>query len=322
MSVLIVGGAGFIGSHLQEALLKEGFGDIIVFDTLDRNSLKYTDLKPLLYSGDVRNRELLEQMIVKHRPEVVFNLASMTGIERVDADPINCMDINFNGTKNVCELALRYGVRKVIHFSSSEVYGECHSVSEEDETRLGAAGDPRWTYSASKIAADHLVSAYASRGGLNACIVRPFNIFGPRQTGHGAISHFIAWSLDGLPIKVYGDGAQVRSWCIVYDLARAVIQVLRRDLRGVINIGDPYTPLTINDLAEMVVSFCGSESEIRHVPKRPVDIMYRVPNIERAQKLLDWRPVWNFEDSLKHTVEWYRSIDYHKEEWRSSFDNN
>lgn len=322
MRVLIVGGAGFIGSHLQDALLKEGIKDIIVFDTLDRNSLKYTNLKPVLYQGDVRNRWFLEKIIKKHRPEVIFNLASMTGIEKVEANPIDCMDINFNGAKNVCEAALKYGVDKIIHLSSSEVYGECYNESEQDVTKIGAVGDTRWSYSASKVAADHLVFAYMTRRGLNTCIVRPANIFGPRQTGHGAISHFIVWSLDGFPIKIYGDGTQIRSWCIIYDFVSALINILKRDVEGLINIGNPNSFLTINELAERIIKICDSSSKIRYVPKRPVDIMYRVPNVNKALKILDWRPVWSFEDSLKHTVEWYRSIDYHKEEWRSSFDNN
>jgi UDP-glucose 4-epimerase len=132
MKVLLTGGAGFIGSHVIEQLLTEKIAsmkEIVVFDTLQHNSLKYSMLKPEIYKANVQNVAYLDYVVRHHAPDVIINLASTTGIENVEAEPVTCMNTIFNGVMNICKAALKYNVRQVIHFSTSEVYGECDDVT-------------------------------------------------------------------------------------------------------------------------------------------------------------------------------------------------
>jgi UDP-glucuronate decarboxylase len=140
--------------------------------------------------------------------------------------------------------------------------------------------------------------------------VRPANIFGPRQTGHGAISHFIVWALDNKPLTIYGDGSQVRSWCFVEDLTSAIAAVIEEEATGIFNIGNPYDPITVKALAEKIIKLTYSSSTLNYVPRRPVDIFHRVEDVDKAFDVLGWQPKWRFDDALKKTIQWYRSVNY------------
>jgi len=317
---LLTGGAGFIGSHICEALL-ERKEDLIVIDHFHRNALKFLPeaKKVTLFRGDVTDHSLMRNLVRSYRPEIIINLAAMAGIESVEAKPLSCIKTNVFGPYYLCELARENDVDKVIHFSTSEVYGpHADKVGEDEVTAVGPANDTRWAYAASKLAADHLLQAYNRQIGLKTIVVRPFNIFGERQTGHGAISHFIAWAIQGKDIRIYGDGKQLRAWCYVKDLVKAVLLLLEKDVTGIFNLGDPRHPLTIKDLASKILDLTGSSSKLHYVPARPVDVNYRVPNIDKAQKVLGWKPEWSFEKALKQTVEWYKTINLGKESWREA----
>ena len=319
-TTLIIGGAGFIASHLQAELTDRGIEDTAILDNYSRNSIKYSGLEPRVFIGDVRDAAFVDAVVKKTRPRVAYNFASLTGIELVEKSPVICIDTVVNGAKNVCESCTKNGVKNLIHASTTEVYGECHAETEDSDTSVGAAGDPRWSYASAKIAADHLVSAYSDH--LDVCIARPANVFGPWQTGHGAISHFAVWALDGEPLKIYGDGTQIRAWCYAKDAAEAIATIHEAGATGIYNIGNPSTARTINRLAADIVKEAGSGSAVIHLPRRAVDVQHRVPNTDKIRKELGWKPRHRFRESLRETINWYRSIDYREEEWYSFFKEN
>jgi UDP-glucuronate decarboxylase len=245
---------------------------------------------------DVRDEKQVKEAIRKFKPDIILSLASTAGIDRVEKDPIGCIETNILGARNI----LKYkGNAKLVHWSTSEAYGErADRDSEEDTTNVGAAGSPRWTYQASKVCADHLIVNFDK----NALIVRPFNVFGPEQVGHGAIADFIQWALHNQDIKIYGDGLQVRSWSVVDDFNDAVFALIENDCSGIYNIGDPGNELTIRKLAEIIIDFCQSKSKLYYVPKREVDVYYRVPNISKLTRDTGWLPKRNFYEELKRTI--------------------
>ena len=179
-------------------------------------------------------------------PDVIFSLASVAGIDRVANDPQGTIETNINGVQN---LLRNKGDAKLVHFSTSEAYGErADRNTETDATHVGAAGNPRWTYQASKVCADHLILA----SDKDALVIRPFNVFGDHQVGHGAIADFIDWGLKGEGIKIYGKGDQLRSWVYVEDFLDAVLALVDKDAKGIYNVGDPATPITIKELGEEI----------------------------------------------------------------------
>jgi len=322
MRLFLTGGGGFIGSHICEALLSEE-NQLIILDHFHRNALKYLEKpegdKLVIFKGDVTDYELLKHIVRSYRPEAIINLAAMAGIETVERKPLSCIETNFFGPYYLSKLAIENDVDRLIHFSSSEVYGEVSDGSAEDSvTPIGPAKDARWSYASSKATGDHLISSFEKQYGLNGVVIRPFNIFGERQTGHGAISHFIVWALQGKNIRIYGDGSQVRAWCYVKNLVDATIKLIDAPETGIFNIGDPRSPETIMVLAEQIIELTGSTSETVCVPKRSVDVDYRVPNVDKAKNELGWVPTYDFEEGLKRTIDWYRSIDLGRETWRAA----
>lgn len=271
---LITGGEGFIGTHIQKRLK-----DFRTFDKVD--------------GWDVRDEEQLSNYIERYNPDIILSLASTAGINRVEKDPIGCIQTNILGVQNILK---HKGTAKLVHFSTSEVYGEQADRNlETDTTNVGAAGSPRWTYQASKVCADHLIV----NSDPNALIIRPFNVFGPEQVGHGAIADFRKWAKEGTDLKIYGDGTQVRAWCIVDDFVDAVFALIKNDCHGIYNVGNPTSPITIKKLAANVIKYSKSSSKTYHVPRRDVDVYYRVPNIRKLLKDTGWKPKRDFDEELR-----------------------
>jgi len=252
-------------------------------------------------SRDIRFGEMVSLIISEFNPDIIFSLASTAGIDRVAADPIGCIETNINGVQNLLK---HKGEAKLVHFSTSEAYGERADRNKEtDTTHVGAAGNPRWTYQASKVCADHLILA----ADKDALVVRPFNVFGEHQIGHGAIADFIDWGLKGEGIKIYGDGSQLRSWVYVEDFLDAVLALVDKDAKGIYNVGDPSTPITIKEMAEEIATETGKGSELYYEPLREVDVFYRVPNINKLVNLTSWKPAHNFHEALKQVIEYKRN---------------
>jgi nucleoside-diphosphate-sugar epimerase len=308
--VLITGGAGFIGSHLVERLAARN--RVRVFDTLRRDALRPAGLhdhpRVELVVGDVMDRESVARAV--EGIDVVVHMASIAGVDTVIKHPVDTMRISLLGTANVLEAAVASGrCRRFLDFSTSEVFGRfAYHVTEFDVTTLGAVGEARWTYAVAKLATEHLAMTYHRQHGFPAVSIRPFNIYGPRQVGEGAVHHFIVRALKGEPIQVHNDGAQIRAWCYIDDIVDAIelAMVEERAVGHAFNIGNPRSTVTIYNLAREIVRLSSSGSRIEFVKWEHPDVELRVPSVAKAQELLGWRAKVDLEEGLLRTIYWYR----------------
>jgi nucleoside-diphosphate-sugar epimerase len=310
--ILITGGAGFIGSHLVEHLSKDTSNRLRVLDTFRRDALRPSGLHERanveLIEGDVMDAAAVRRAMdgITH----VVHLASIAGVDTVMKQPALTMRISLLGTANVLDAALESGrCARFVDFSTSEVFGRyAYHVTEFDVTTLGAVGEARWTYAVAKLATEHLAMTYHRQHGFPAVGIRPFNIYGPRQVGEGAVHHFIVRAIKGEPLNVHNDGSQIRAWCYIDDIVDAVERVLVDD-RAVghsFNIGNPRSTVTIYNLAREIIRLASSGSKIEHVVWNHPDVELRVPNVGKATQLLDWVSKVDLEEGLLRTIYWYR----------------
>jgi nucleoside-diphosphate-sugar epimerase len=306
--ILITGGAGFIGSHLVERLVDAN--DVVVFDNLHRNALQFAHLDghPHLHftKGDV-----LDFAAVRGAAEgcrIVIHCAAIAGVYTVDRSAIRTMEVNLLGTNQVVKAALEVGVERFVEFSTSEVYGPfIHKGKEDDASTIGPIGENRWVYAASKLASEHLSYAHYKEDRLPLVIVRPFNVYGPRQVGDGAIRGMALQALQNLPITLYNDGTQIRSWCFVDDFVDGVLRCLERPeaVGHAFNLGNPLGTVTNFELANMIVRLANSTSSLAFKPHPGPEVDLRVPSIEKAIALLDYRPSISLEAGVRQSIEWY-----------------
>jgi UDP-glucose 4-epimerase len=221
------------------------------------------------------------------------------------------MRVNLIGTYNVLEAAHATidTVERFVDFSTSEVFGRhAYKVEEIHETAQGSVGEARWTYAVSKLAGEHLAHAYYDEFGLPTSSMRPFNVYGPGQIGGGAIRAFIERVLAGEDLIIHGDGSQVRAWCYVDDLVDALLLVLERPeaVGEVFNVGNESSVLTVLDLATKIRELMGADVEIKFRPLHYTDVEMRIPNVDKARKLLGWEPKVDLDEGLMRTIAWYR----------------
>lgn len=310
--IFITGGAGFIGSHIIERLIEDN--EIIVYDTLNRNSLKDTNLinhpNLTIIQGDILDLQKLKKVI--YGSNIVIHLAAIAGIDTVIKNMVNTMKVNMLGTYNILEAIKEVdNCERFIDFSTSEVFGSYAYKSEEgDPTQMGAVGSARWSYAVSKLAGEHLTYAYHTEFGIPTVSIRPFNIYGPRQVGEGAIHHFVKRAIRNEELIIHGDGDQIRSWCYVDDIIESVILCLEKKeaIGNVFNIGNPRGTITIYGLALAVIRVCDSKSTIKFVPKPYVDVELRMSNIDKATRVLGYKPKVDIEEGIKRTSDWYRRV--------------
>lgn len=307
--IFITGGAGFIASHLVERLLDQH--DITIYDNLHRNALQFTSFAnhPRLkfIQGDVLDLSALT--LAMAGATVCVHAAAIAGIYSVGKSASLTMKVNFLGAYNALEAAVRNGVRRFVDFSTSEVYGPfVYRGKESDMTTLGKVGEKRWIYAVSKLASEHYSHAFGEENGIDVNSVRPFNVYGPRQIGEGAIQQMVNRALRGEEITVFNDGTQIRSWCYVTDFVDALSTVvLKEDIRGqVFNIGNPQATVTVLGLAETVIRMTRSKSRIVFKPHPGPEVEMRVPDIDRAKALLAFQPKVGLEDGLERSIAWYR----------------
>ncbi len=308
--VLLTGGAGFIGSSLVRRLCERN--ECVVFDLLRRDALTPAGLdrhpNVRLVKGDVRDAEALSKAM--EGCHHVVHLASIAGVDTVLENPVPTMEIALEGTLNALRCAKNHGgVRRFVDFSTSEVFGRyAFRVGEGDVTTVGAVGEARWTYAVSKLATEHLAHCYHKQFGLPTVSIRPFNIFGPAQVGEGAVHAFVVRALRGDPISIHNQGDQIRSWCYIDDIVDGILLTLERDeaVGHSFNIGNPRATVTIYQLARTIVRLADSRSEIRFVEWPFPDVELRIPDIDKAQKLLGYKPRVELEDGLMRTIVWYR----------------
>jgi nucleoside-diphosphate-sugar epimerase len=311
-TILITGGAGFIGTALTRRLL-EGTGNRIrIFDILRRNALRETGLDKHpsveLVVGDVCDADALRKAM--QGMQYVVHMASIAGVDTVLKHPVLTMEVALQGTMNALRAAVDAGgVRRFLDFSTSEVFGTyAFRVREADVTSLGAVGEARWTYAVSKLATEHLAHNYWKEHQLPTCSIRPFNIYGPGQVGEGAIHAFVVRALKGEPLNVHNEGDQIRSWCYIDDIVDGILLAMTRveAIGQSFNIGNPRSTITIYQLAHLITRLAQSSSQVVSVKWDFADVELRVPDVQKAGKLLGFRPKIELEEGLARTIEWYR----------------
>jgi nucleoside-diphosphate-sugar epimerase len=308
--ILITGGAGFIGSHLVERLIEHN--EIVVFDNLHRNALQFAHLdghKHLHFiKGDVLDYDAVRRAV--DGCQIVIHCAAIAGVYTVDRSAIRTMEVNLLGTNQVVKAAIDVRVERFVEFSTSEVYGPfIHKGKEDDLSTIGPVGENRWVYAASKLASEHLSFAHYKEDHLPLVIVRPFNVYGPRQVGDGAIRGMSLQALQGLPITIYNDGTQIRAWCFVTDFVDGVLRCAERNeaVGHAFNLGNPQGTVTNFELANMILRLSNSKSQIIFKPHPGPEVDLRVPSIEKAISLLDYRPTVSLESGVRQSIEWYAS---------------
>jgi UDP-glucose 4-epimerase len=218
------------------------------------------------------------------------------------------MRVNMVGTANVLEAAHAHKVRdRVVDFSTSEVFGSmAFKPTEDSDTVAGSAGEARWTYAVSKLAGEHLAAAYHSEFGLPTVSVRPFNVYGPGQTGEGAIQVFIRRALANEEIHIHGDGNQIRAWCYVDDFIDCLVACMDSPaaVGESFNIGNARAVVTTYGLAQTVCRVLGSSSSIVFKPALSAEIELRIPSVEKALRLLGFRAKVNLDEGIRRTASW------------------
>ncbi len=316
---MITGGAGFIGSHLAEALWAQG-KEVFVIDDLSTGALANIEHmlgKPRFYftQGSILEAGSVEEWM--RHAEFVYHLAAAVGVELVVNSPVHTIEDNVQGTEYVLAAASRRGA-PVLLTSTSEVYGKSQAdcFREDDDLLIGPPSFGRWSYACSKLLDEFLAVAYWRERAHPVYIVRLFNTVGPRQTGrYGMVlPRFVQQALRDEPIRIHGDGKQTRCFCYVSDVVRALLELPKheRAVGQVYNLGSSEE-VSILELARRVKLFTESRSELRFIPydeayaKGFEDMQRRVPSTEKIYQLMGWRPSKNLDEILRLTVEHERA---------------
>jgi UDP-glucuronate decarboxylase len=306
--ILITGGAGFLGSHLTERLLKEG-NDILVADnffTGDKQNLAHLMSNPNL---EIIRHDVTFPLYVEINQ--IYNLACPASPVHYQYDPVQTIKTSVHGAINMLGLAKRTGAR-ILQASTSEVYGdpEVHPQPESYWGKVNPIGI-RSCYDEGKRCAETLFFDYNRQHNLDIKVVRIFNTYGPRMNRNDGrvVSNFIVQALQGKDITIYGDGSQTRSFCYVDDLIDAMVRMMATEdgFIGPVNIGNPGE-FTMLELAQLVLKLSGSQSKIIHQPLPSDDPKQRQPNIDLAKAKLGWAPKISLEDGLKETIAYFKKI--------------
>ncbi len=312
MIVAVTGGAGFIGSHLCDNLVKDGNHTICIdnFFTSSRTNINHLSKKDTFRfcQCDVRDFRKLCNIFKKNRVELVYHLAAVVGVKKTFEIPEEVLEVNIKGTENVLKAALKSGTKRVVHISSSEVYGNPIRIPSKEE-------DPKnieLPYAASKLIGEKYAEIYANKFGLETVSLRLFNIYGPRQrtTEYGfVVGEFITRVLNDKPPIIYGDGSQTRDFTYIDDCIRAMrLSAIVPQASGeVLNLGTGNAT-TILDLAKLIIRLCQKKVSIDFQRARTSDIWHRCADITKAHDTLMYIPQFNLEQGLAPTIEWYKQI--------------
>ncbi len=316
---LITGGAGFIGSHLAEALLKKG-DRVTVIDDLSTGrfeNIEHLTSNPNFHFAieTITNQTVMDRLVSEC--DLIFHLAAAVGVDLIVRSPIHTIETNVMGTEMVLKTARRYRT-KVMIASTSEIYGKSTKApfAEDDDRVQGPTTKSRWSYATSKALDEFLALAYHKEVGLPVVVFRLFNTVGPRQRGRYGmvIPRFVQWALRNEPIQIYGDGQQTRCFANVSDVVEAIDRLSECEaaVGEVFNIGS-QEEVTIRELAERVRERANSRSEIVTIPYSEAyeegfeDMLRRVPDISKVQRTIGWTPRKTLNETLDEVIAYFRA---------------
>ncbi len=313
-AVLVTGGAGFIGSHLVDLLVENGH-PVYVLDDLSTGNLGNLErwsgehlLKCI--RGDIRRplEDSLTPSALGDGPTIttVFHLAARVDVTTSFEQPKEDMEVNYIGTLNVLDFALRAGAKRVVFSSSASVYGDVQELPVTED----ASPNPLSPYGLDKLASEHLLRLYSEQFGIRTCSLRFFNVFGPRQNPanpySGVISKFIQAAMGGDPLLIYGDGAQTRDFVYVKDVAEALYRAATSGIKGVYNVGSGKET-SIMELARQVVKLSGKGSKMVHLDRRKGEILRSLSSIDKIASGSGWEPGTDLAEGLKATMRWFQT---------------
>ena len=307
MRVVVTGGAGFLGSHLCDAIIARG-DSVVCVDNLATG--RPENVAHLVGGPEFTfvEADVSSALDVPGPADAIAHLASPASPPEYLRLPLETLAVGSRGTENALRLARRHRARFVLA-STSEVYGDpaVHPQSEDYWGNVNPVG-PRSVYDEAKRFAEALTRAYRDTHGVDAGIIRIFNTYGPRMNAQDGriVSNFISQALNGDPLTIYGDGTQTRSFCYVDDLIRGIVSMIDCAEAGPVNLGNPEE-FTVADFANLVLRLTGSDSPVEHLPLPVDDPTRRCPVITRASHVLGWQPEIRVEDGVRRTVEWFRS---------------
>lgn len=306
LPVLVTGGAGFIGSHLVEALVKLG-ADVHVYDDLTSGNESNLTQGAKLIRGSVLDSAALEQAL-KGR-ELVFHLAALVSVPHSVANPLAYHEVNGTGTVNLLEAARKVGIRRVMYSASSSAYGDAPELPKTETM----PDRPKSPYAAAKLIGECYIGAYAACYDIDAISLRYFNIFGPRQNPHspysGVIAAFSKMILSGQNPRITGDGSASRDFTFVHNAVHANLLAARSTKRldgDVVNVGvgQRYTVLQLAEA--MIKNFDRNDLKPEFAPERPGDVPHSLADLSKTKAVLGYEPIVDFETGLKVTCDWYR----------------
>jgi UDP-glucose 4-epimerase len=309
MNILVTGGAGFIGSHIVEALLERDHHVVCIdnFDPYYDVSLKRANVAPFLedgnfqlVEGDVRDTDLLRGLLREHSLEVVIHEAAQPGVRASVENPLKAAEVNVAGTLSVLTACVDSGVRKVVNASSSSVYGEVEYLPfDEDHPRR-----PLSPYGASKLAAEHYCLLFSQLYGLNIVSLRYFTVYGPRMRPDLAIWIFTEKALRNQDIQIYGDGSRTRSFTYIDDVVDATLAAIEKG-KGFYNIGEG-SRVSVRELAEKIIRLTRSSSKLIFTEAVKGDAVHTQADIRKARRELAWSPKVGLDQGLRVFVDWMR----------------
>lgn len=284
--VLVIGGAGFIGSHVAEVLVREGY-QVAIVDNFSTGKWENVPQGVRVHEIDICSEEL-QQVITSERPECVFHHAAQVSVSKSVSDPVNDAHINVRGSINLLEACRKSGVKKLVYASSAAVYGNPMILPVDENHALS----PSSPYGASKLATEYYVRIYRELYGLEYTILRYANVYGPRQDPFGeggVVGIFVNQALSGGVCTVYGDGEQTRDFVYVEDIARANVLAISRGCGMTMNLGS-QSETTVNEVLEAVRRTTGCNVRVEHAPARPGEIRRSVLSNHIARQALGWSP--------------------------------
>ena len=312
MQILVTGGAGFIGSHLIERLLEEGY-EIVCLDNFNdyyNPEIKRSNIKPFLrernfnlVEADIRDKDTLKKIFEKYKFQKVIHLAAQAGVRLSLKQPNLYVDVNVNGTLNLLELSKEYKIKNFIFGSSSSVYGATKEIPFSEEGKL----KPISPYGVSKRTGELLCSTYNHLYNLPVTILRFFTVYGSRQRPDMAIYKFTKLIDEGKKIYLYGDGETSRDYTYVSDIIEGITFALNKDFNyEIFNLGDS-NPTTLSHLISLIEKNLGKSAKIKYLPEQPGDPSITFADIGKSKRTLNYEPKVKIEEGIKRFVEWYKN---------------